>query len=88
MQNPINPTTPALTQFLQPPREFSVLPFWFWNDELTEAELLRQIADFEDHGVYGFVIHPRVGLPRIRQVLPVGKWLQRILSSPVVASVA
>ncbi len=47
-----------------PPREFSLLPFWFWNDELDEAELLRQIAAFEANGVYGFVIHPRVGLPR------------------------
>jgi alpha-L-rhamnosidase len=46
------------------PREFTLMPFWFWNDELTGAELLRQIADFEAHGVYGFVIHPRVGLPR------------------------
>ena len=26
--------------------------------------MVRQIADFEAHGVYGFVIHPRVGLPR------------------------
>lgn len=31
---------------------------------MNEAEILRQIADFEAHGVYGFVIHPRVGLPR------------------------
>jgi hypothetical protein len=60
----MDPSTPALNEFLNPPREFSLLPFWFWNDELTEAELLRQIADFDDHGVYGFVIHPRVGLPR------------------------
>lgn len=55
-------TLPA--QLLSPPREFSVMPFWFWNDALDEAELIRQIADFEAHGVYGFVIHPRVGLPR------------------------
>ena len=40
------------------------MPFWFWNDDLDEAELLRQIDDFEQHGVHGFVIHPRVGLPR------------------------
>lgn len=40
------------------------MPFWFWNDELSEPEILRQIADFEAHGVFGFVIHPRVGLPR------------------------
>ena len=45
-------------------REFTLVPFWFWNDELNEAELLRQIAEFEAHGVHGFVIHMRVGLPR------------------------
>lgn len=49
---------------LDPPREFSLLPFWFWNDDLSEAELLRQMDDFREHGVWGFVIHPRVGLPR------------------------
>ena len=40
------------------------MPFWFWNDDLSDKEILRQIADFDAHGVYGFVIHPRVGLPR------------------------
>lgn len=40
------------------------MPFWFWNDTLSEKEILRQIADFETHGVYGFVIHPRMGLPK------------------------
>lgn len=49
--------------FLSPPREFSVMPFWFWNDALDEAEIIRQINDFKSKGVYGFVIHPRVGLP-------------------------
>jgi hypothetical protein len=47
-----------------PPREFTLLPLWFWNDDLREDELIRQIDDFEKHGVYGFCIHPRVGLPR------------------------
>lgn len=50
-------------EFLDPPREFSVMPFWFWNDTLKDEEIIRQIADFEQHGVYGFVIHPRIGLP-------------------------
>jgi hypothetical protein len=54
----------SLRELTNPPREFSLSPFWFWNDDLDEAEILRQIADFEAHGVYGFVIHPRVGLPR------------------------
>ncbi len=55
---------PFLGEFRDPPREFSVMPFWFWNDDLQDREIVRQIADFEAHGVYGFVIHPRVGLPR------------------------
>jgi hypothetical protein len=48
---------------INPPREFSLMPFWFWNDTLKDEEIIRQIADFEEHGVYGFVIHPRIGLP-------------------------
>jgi hypothetical protein len=49
--------------FINPPHEFSVMPFWFWNDTLKDEEIVRQMADFEAHGVYGFVIHPRIGLP-------------------------
>jgi hypothetical protein len=51
-------------EFVDPPREFSLCPFWFWNDDLDEAELRRQMDDFQAHGVHAFVIHPRVGLPR------------------------
>jgi len=56
------PAVPRL--WLDPPHAYSVMPFWFWNDDLDESEIVRQIADFQSHGVHGFVIHPRVGLPR------------------------
>lgn len=49
--------------FLYPSKEFSPYPFWFWNDELSEEELERQMREFKDKGVDGFVIHPRLGLP-------------------------
>lgn len=52
-----------MREFLSPADEFSPMPFWFWNDALIEAELTRQIGDFHAHGVAGFVIHPRKGLP-------------------------
>jgi hypothetical protein len=51
-------------ELAEPPREFSVMPFWFWTDALDEDEIVRQIDDMERHGVFGFVLHPRVGLPR------------------------
>lgn len=37
------------------------MPFWFWNDRIEEAELVRQIDDFHKKGVDGLVIHPRMG---------------------------
>ena len=50
--------------WLDTPVEYSLCPFWFWNNELSEKEIARQIEDFRAHGVYGFVIHPRAGLPK------------------------
>lgn len=51
-------------ELVSPPSEFSQAPFWFWNDELTESELAKQMKDFQEHGIHSFVIHPRAGLPR------------------------
>lgn len=51
-------------QFVDPPAEFTPMPFWFWNDELSREEIIRQIHDFHAHEVDGFVLHPRMGLPR------------------------
>lgn len=51
-------------QFLHPPEEFTPIPFWFWNDHLTTEEIKRQIHDFYDKGVTGFVLHPRIGIPK------------------------
>lgn len=56
--------TKAREAFLHPSNEFTPIPFWFWNDALTKDELRRQIHEFHDKGVAGFVIHPRMGLPR------------------------
>lgn len=50
--------------YTRAPREYTLLPLWLWNDDLDKEEIRRQIDDFEAHGVYGFTIHPRMGLPR------------------------
>jgi len=51
-------------EWRKPPADFSMSPFWFLNDRLSEKEIARQMADFQAHGVHAFVIHPRAGLPR------------------------
>lgn len=53
-----------LQQLKQPAREFTPIPFWFLNGDLQEEELERQLKDFAFHGVYGVILHPRMGLPR------------------------
>ncbi len=50
--------------FISPPKEFSQLPWWFWNDEMTENGIKEQLADFRDKGIYGFTIQARMGLPK------------------------
>lgn len=49
--------------FLCPDDEFSPVPFWFLNDELSREELRRQLLDFYDKGIRALVLHPRKGLP-------------------------
>ncbi len=46
----------------RPPREYTPVPFWFLNGDLSHEEIRRQLRDFCDHGVYGAVLHPRMGL--------------------------
>ena len=46
-----------------PAKQYSPMPFWFWNDELSEEEIERQMLEMKEKGVDGFVIHPRKGLP-------------------------
>jgi hypothetical protein len=56
--------TPIFSSYPAHKREFSQAPFWFWNDQLSEGEIVRQLDDFQAHGIQAFVIHPRAGLPR------------------------
>lgn len=43
------------------PENLPPSPLWFLNGDLTDAELRRQLADFAAHGIYGVVLHPRMG---------------------------
>lgn len=51
-------------QFADPPREYSIVPFWSWNGTLEPDELRRQIDEMVDKGVYAAYLHARAGLER------------------------
>ena len=42
--------------------EFRPIPFWSWNAELEETELIRQIHEMYHAGMGGFIMHARGGL--------------------------
>ena len=48
--------------FRDPTNEYRGAPFWSWNDELDEAECVRQAHIFRDMGFGGYHMHPRIGL--------------------------
>jgi len=52
-----------INNILAPDKEFTPIPFWFLNDALTDEEIIRQLTDFHDKGVWGVVLHPRIGIP-------------------------
>jgi len=41
---------------------FGLKPFWFWNGEMKDDEIIRQIKEMHEKGIGGFLIHPRQGL--------------------------
>ncbi len=48
--------------FLDPPRDFSPMPFWFWNGKMEGPLIQKQIRDMVDQHVYGAFLHGRDGL--------------------------
>ncbi|MBO5415470.1 MAG: hypothetical protein J6A83_02420 [Clostridia bacterium] len=42
--------------------EYRPIPFWSWNNEIDENELLKQIEEMNTAGIGGFIVHARTGL--------------------------
>ncbi|MCC7498799.1 MAG: hypothetical protein IT160_14555, partial [Bryobacterales bacterium] len=49
-------------QFQDPPKQYSIRPFWFWNGRLDAKEVDRQIGEMVSQRVFGAYVHNRTGL--------------------------
>ena len=49
-------------KFQDPPPEYSISPYWFWNGRLTAAETRRQIGEMVRQGVRACVVFNWAGL--------------------------
>ncbi|WP_176550385.1 glycosyl hydrolase [Bacillus sp. AFS037270] len=61
--------------FKNPPSSYRIHPFWFWNGDMEDSEITRQITEMADKGVGGFFICPRQGLtvPYLSE-----EWFQKV----------
>lgn len=48
--------------FADPPRDCSIVPYWFLNGKLEKAELERQLGEMRAQGVTAAFLHARTGL--------------------------
>ena len=52
----------AYEEFLRPSEEYSMAPFWFWNGDMQDGEICRQLDEMRLKGVYECIVHARKGL--------------------------
>jgi hypothetical protein len=48
--------------FVDPPREYSTMPFWFWNGQMEGPKIQEEIRQMVEQHVYGAFLHARDGL--------------------------
>ena len=58
----INDYNTLVNLFQNPPADYSTVPFWVWNDEVTEEKIDRQLDYFKKQKINSVMIHCRPGL--------------------------
>jgi hypothetical protein len=48
--------------FREPPTAYRLVPFWFWNGEMEEEEIVQEIQEMAEKGIGGFFLCARQGL--------------------------
>lgn len=51
-----------LEEFKNPPAQYRIKPFWFWNGEMTKGEISRQLEEMAEKGLGGVFICARQGM--------------------------
>jgi hypothetical protein len=73
-------TTPAVRevarQFGAPPPEYSLTMWWYWNGDMTEANIRRDLAEMRSRGIRSVMLWPYVGLLNLEYLSP--SWFERV----------
>jgi len=52
----------AAAQFRDPPPEYALTVWWFWNGPMTESGITRDLRDLREHGVRSVMLWPYYGI--------------------------
>jgi hypothetical protein len=58
----VNGEALSTAKFKTPSRDFGIMPFWFWNGEMSYEEMEYQLREYYDKGIPGIHIHARFGV--------------------------
>ncbi|HEX5482574.1 MAG TPA: glycosyl hydrolase [Terriglobia bacterium] len=56
------PDNKLYLEFSNPPRQYSIAPYWWWNGKLNDDELRHQIDEMVSQKVYSAIMFPFMGL--------------------------
>lgn len=66
----------AARRFAHPPPEYGLTLWWFWNGEMTEANIRRDLADLKARGIRSVMLWPYNGLENLEYLSPA--WFDRV----------
>jgi hypothetical protein len=52
----------ASESFRNPPAEYGLVLWWFWNGDMTEADIQRDLEDMKAHGARSVLVFPYYGM--------------------------
>ena len=66
----------AASKFMDPPPEYSLMMWWFWNGDMTEDNIRRDLADLKAHGIRSVMLWCYNGLEKLEYLSPA--WFDRV----------
>jgi hypothetical protein len=66
----------AALKFATPPAEYGLTMWWFWNGEMTDANIRRDLADLKAHNVRAVMLWCYNGLEKLEYLSPA--WFERV----------
>ena len=66
----------AARDFEQPPPEYGLTMWWFWNGDMSEANIRRDLAEMHSRGIRAVMLWPYNGLTGLEYLSPA--WFERV----------